>query len=457
MLKNLPGILLAIVILVPLGILVFPVVYMVAWILVLVLPPICVIVTFRDAKVNGELGDLKKIYWTLFLAVVVLPLGALAFIAPMRAILLAVFSFFPQAMANLNESHAFLYYPFIPIFGELTPYWLDFYWGILSLVTIFLIALFDRFRRSHLVRQIEVLPTARIRSVAIGLAELEGKAVPLKGQPADEPIMRVWLERSGDGYSAQSKTDLFYLDDGTGRILIDPTGVSINAEGGTFGIALHQAILKQFTDEKGIQESRLMPGDTVNLVGSVQVNRNGAVNDGEEVIVKPRKSSWLSLNFYDLFFISNIGEKALLEGLRKSHKRGWRNVMIGMAFGAWLSVFALTNIIQLEASSVEAAPEYYRLISTPTTLEREISVGKLGTHPTIYFVNTLRKGDSAAAQVIMRKFRKLRLEALAIPILREQAVEIDHPGFGMANSWLSKRDKLPSGMWGLRISLSRNL
>ena len=56
--------------------------------------------------------------------------------------------------------------------------------------------------------------------------------------------MRVWLERSGDGYSAQSKTDLFYLDDGTGRILIDPTGVSINAEGGTFGIALHQAILK---------------------------------------------------------------------------------------------------------------------------------------------------------------------------------------------------------------------
>jgi hypothetical protein len=33
-----------------------------------------------------------------------------------------------------------------------------------------------------------------------------------------------------------------------------------------------------------------MPGDAVNLVGSVQVNRNGAVNDGEEVIVKPRPS-----------------------------------------------------------------------------------------------------------------------------------------------------------------------
>lgn len=71
MLNNLPGILLATVILVPLGILVFPVVYMAARIPVLVLPPICAIVTFRDAKVNGELGDRKKTYWTLFLAVVV--------------------------------------------------------------------------------------------------------------------------------------------------------------------------------------------------------------------------------------------------------------------------------------------------------------------------------------------------------------------------------------------------
>ena len=60
----------------------------------------------------------------------------IAFIAPMRAILLAAFSFFPQGMANLNEVHSCIYYPFIPVFGELAPYWFDFYWGILSLVTI---------------------------------------------------------------------------------------------------------------------------------------------------------------------------------------------------------------------------------------------------------------------------------------------------------------------------------
>ncbi len=112
--------------------------------------------------------------------------------------------------------------------------------------------------------------------MAIRLAELKGKAVPLKGKPADEPIMRVWLESTGDGYSTRDKVDPFYLDDGTGRILVDPSGASINAEGGTFGIALHQAILKQFTQRKSFPESRLMPGDTVHLVGSVQVNRNRA-------------------------------------------------------------------------------------------------------------------------------------------------------------------------------------
>ena len=130
-------------------------------------------------------------------------------------------------------------------------------------------------------------------------------------------------------------------DDGTGRILVDPKGVSINSEGGTFGIALHQAILKMVTRKDGYPESQLVPGDTVNLVGSVQVNRGSAEYGEEDVIVKPRESSFLSLNFYDLFLISNIGEKALLEGLRKSYKRGWMNVLIGMAFGAWLSISSI--------------------------------------------------------------------------------------------------------------------
>jgi len=450
-LKKFLGKLAAIVVLVPMGIAFLPLIYGMAWMLVLCLPPICAIAIIHDAKENNQLDDYKNIFGKLFLAVVVLPVAIVAFTAPLRAVMLAALSFYPKAMALFDEFHALIYDLFTPVFGKLFPYWLDFYWGILSLATIFLIAFFDSIRRSRLTRQIEVLPTAKIRSVAIGLAELKGKAVPMKGQSKDAPIMRSWVASTENGVTSKNRSDPFYLDDGTARMLIDPTGVSINAETDMFGIALHQAILRSFKMKGGSWESRLMPGDTVYVVGNVQINQDKASYENDEVIVKPRKSSLLSLNFYDLFFISTISEEALLEGFRKSVKRGWRNVLIGMICGAWLSLFALTNIIQLESFNVDAAPEYYRLIATPTTLEREIGVSDLGTHSTEYFTDLLKKGDAAATDAIMGKFQELRLTSLAIPTLKVQAVDIDHPGFGIANIWLSKLKALPEGMWGIEF------
>ena len=450
-LKKFLGSLAAMVVLVPMGIVFLPLIYGMAWMLVLCLPPICAVAIVQDAKENNELGDYKKLSGNFFLAIVVLPVAIIAFTAPLRAVILAALSFFPKAMALFDEIHIPFYDLFTPVFGPLFPYWMDFYWGVISLVIIFLIALFDSIRRNKLTRQIEVLPTAKVRSVAVGLAELKGTAVSLKGQHKEAPIMRSWVASTENGITSKNRSEPFYLEDGTGRMLIDPTGISINAESDMFGIALHQAILRSFKMEGGYWESRLMPGDTVYVVGNVLINHDKAKYENDEVVVKPRKSSLLSLNFYDLFFVSNISEEALLEGLRKSVKRGWRNVLIGMLFGGWLSLFALTNIIQLEASNVDAAPEYYRLFATPTTLKREISVSELGAHPTEYFVNLLRQGEAADTDAIMRQFRELRLTSLAIPILKEQAVDIDHPGFGIANLWLSKLKALPEGMWGIEF------
>ena len=124
------------------------------------------------------------------------------------------------------------------------------------------------------------------------------------------------------------------------------------------------------------------------------------------------------MKFYDLFFISNISDEALLDGLRESVTRGWRDVLLGMAFGGWLAAFALTNIMQLQSSRIDAAPEYLRLISAPTTLERAIDVGTLGEHSTLHFVEMLKQGDYKTTDAIMKRFRALRLESLALPILR---------------------------------------
>ena len=451
MLKTFLQWLAAIVLLPLLAVIVIPSFYGMAWILALFLPVVCAVVTVADARENGELGDPGKYLPKLFLALFVVPVLIMAFAAPLRAIFLAVLSFFPEALAAFDEIHAFIYRPLVPVFGELAPYWFDLYWGIVSVLTIFLFALCDSIRRNKLSRLVAILPTAKIRSVAIGLAELKGKAVPLAGNSANKPIMRLWLESTDDGVSTQRHIDPFYLEDGTGRILVDPRGASINYEGSYFGISLHQAILRKFSNPREFPESRLMPGDTVYLAGSVQINRERDEQIPDEVVVKPRKSSWLSMNFYDLFFISNISEEALVAGFQKSIKRGWLGVIVAMTFGAWLSIFALTNIIQIEASRIEAAPEYFRLVSTPTTLERELSVGELGTHPTGYFVDLIGRGDSKTIDAVMKKFRKLRLEYLAIPVLKRQALDIENPAFGVANHWLARLEEMPEGILGFEF------
>lgn len=448
--KKLLGYLAGIVLVALLLVILVPSLYGMAWLLAVCLPPICAFASIQDAREQGQLGNPRVLATKLLLAVLVLPVAIMAFAAPLRAVLLAVLSFFPMGMAKFQELHAPFYDLLTPVYGDLFPYWLDLYWGVFSLLTIFLIALIDSVRRNKLGRQIEILPTAKIRSVAVGLAELKGRAVPLGGSSARTPIMRSWLESTGDGARTMTHIEPFYLDDGTGRILVDPRGASINDEGQFFRVGMHQAILKRFEKKTGFPESRLTPGDTVYVVGNVQINRDGSDGaDNDAIVIKPNKPSMLSLNFFDLFFVSNLGEQALLDGFRKSINRGWVKVFVGMSFGAWLSAFALTNIMQIESSSVDAAPLYLRLVSTPTTLEREIDVSGLGRHATIHFVNMLDAGDSERTDTIMARFRELRLVPLALPALRDQALAIDHPGFGIANDWLSRLRETPPGHWGL--------
>ncbi len=100
---------------------------------------------------------------------------------------------------------------------------------------------FSRLRRMRLLQD---TPTSTIRGVAMGTAELVGKAVertPLVSVLTSTPC--VWFhytveeERSGSkGEKRWVKigeavsNDLFYLDDGTGRLAVDPMGAEMNIE-----------------------------------------------------------------------------------------------------------------------------------------------------------------------------------------------------------------------------------
>jgi hypothetical protein len=451
MFKSLAGYFTAAFVVGPLIALLVPLFYGLLCMLAFALPLAFLLSTIEDVRDGTVSIRSEEVLTKFLLASIVVPIGFIAVAAPLRALLMAMLSFFPEWMGKFNAMHSYVFDWFSPFFGDLSAYWVDVSWGLLGAGTIFLIALADSIRRNRLTRQIEVLPTSKVRSVAIGLVELKGKAVSLKNKGSKAPIIREWRESTGDGASLRRTMSPFLLDDGTGRILVDPADIFIKTEKMYFSVGLHQAILREFHTEKGLTETRLMPGDQVYVVGNVQSNKDPKLSRYGDIVVKPKKSSLLSMNFYDLFFLSNVSEEALLDGFRKSVQRGWQIIILIIALGAWLSVFSFTNILQIQASRIDAAPDYLRAVTTPTTLEREIKVVGVGREPTIRFVEMLEEGDYEKSAAIMAKFEELELTAIALPILKEQARNIDHPGFGVANAWISKLGKQSRDEWGIEF------
>ena len=451
MFKSLAGYVTAAFVVGPLIAVLVPLFYGLLIMLAFALPLAFVLSTIEDVKDGTVSIRSQEVLTKFLLASIVVPIGFVAVAAPLRALMMAMLSFFPDWMAKFNNLHSHIYEWFVPVFGDLSAYWVDVSWGLLGAGTILLLAVADSIRRNRLTRQIEVLPTSKVRSVAIGLVELKGKAVPLGRKYSKAPIIREWREATGDGSTVRRNINPFFLDDGNGRILVDARGAFIKGERQFFSVGMHQCILTEHETAKGLPETRLMPGDSVYLVGNVQINNDRKFSKYGDLVVKPKKSSFWSMNFYDLFFLSNISEEALLEGFRKSVHRGWGMIFAVLALGAWLSVFSFTNILQIQATRLDAAPGYLRAITTPTTLEREIKVVGVGKEPTVRFVKMLEEGSYEQTAAIMAKFEELELTAIALPILNEQARNIDHPGFGVANAWINKLGKQARDEWGIEF------
>ncbi|MGI9245338.1 MAG: GIDE domain-containing protein, partial [Steroidobacteraceae bacterium] len=103
-------------------------------------------------------------------------------------------------------------------------------------------------RSLRFARLIEDMPTSRIRSAAQGYVELEGRALPLDGQPVLAPLTQrpcVWWRyriqkkiergdrrnrrRSWETVNRGQSASPFILDDGTGTCEVQPDGAEIVA------------------------------------------------------------------------------------------------------------------------------------------------------------------------------------------------------------------------------------
>lgn len=166
---------------------------------------------------------------------------------------------------------------------------------------------FDGFKKWRRKRLIENIPTSKIRSMAMGLVELQGKALervlllkgPLTGKNCvfyKYQIERFehrgkssrWITIAGE----TSCNSPFYLDDNTGKVLIDPKGVETHLKNPDFQyesgrISDIPSHIEVFLQKNEIQyksffgkhrlrfrEWLICPGDEIYVLGAVRKNES---------------------------------------------------------------------------------------------------------------------------------------------------------------------------------------
>jgi hypothetical protein len=232
---------------------------------------------------------------------------------------------------------------------------------------------FMGFRWWRLKRIIENIPTSKVRSLAMGLAELYGKVVPQIGRAGTPELLKspftnrdcIYYRYKVEEYKKQGKnsrwvtikagTDakLFYLEDETGKVLVQSAGADIDIFMDN-QFRSTSPIIASFLQQKGVayensffglfslgqknmrfSEWFVEPGDYLYVLGTAADNplvAEGAVEEGHKDIMI-RKG-----DIEKLFLITDRDEKTILKSLT------WK-VLGGVVGGGLLTVICLVIIL----------------------------------------------------------------------------------------------------------------
>jgi|SRR3989338_2571260 len=216
-------------------------------------------------------------------------------------------------------------------------------------------------------RLIENLPTSKIRSIAMGLVEVYGEAVPLKEKTIKSPFSNrecVYYKYTIEEYRSSGKhsrwvtvklgisSQHFYLKDDTGVVLVDPEGANVDIPvdfefksgfGKDPDRRIQQFLKSNSLGFEGIfgmnktmryREYLIVPKDKLYIIGTADdnpiVEEATAKKGVEDVIIKRGAHN----KFY---YISDKPEKDVLKGFR------WK-VILGL-FGGGASAVAGSAII----------------------------------------------------------------------------------------------------------------
>jgi len=202
-------------------------------------------------------------------------------------------------------------------------------WITYALICLCIWGLNDYIWRFRLIRQINIIPTSKVRSVALGLVELKGTAQPIDKNNKFPLLSQVIIEKNyPDSQKKYHEVDenhsAFCLEDDTGRILVETDGAEFL--GPTQTIFFHPirfyriCLLRHFTKENSLTELKLMPGDPIFVIGTVQ---NRAITTlakdapKEELVIRPLSSDKKRFSFFDVFYLTDQSEAETVQLIRK--------------------------------------------------------------------------------------------------------------------------------------------
>jgi len=209
--------------------------------------------------------------------------------------------------------------------------------------------------RARQAAQLDLLPTSKARSAAVGLVELQGRACPVSPSGTG-PILQYNSRLAG-----LTRLEPFYLEDDTGRILIDPRTSRFRTRWRTsFGGRITETVLKrreQLPDLSSPHVMTLLPGDPVYVIGTAQPDPTAPADavDSERLVVRRANSGIFSSPLWqvsqgrikpqhraeDIFFLTDSKEQVARKRIMKGMWQVWAWALVWIALSLTMFHFQL--------------------------------------------------------------------------------------------------------------------
>ncbi len=325
-------------------------------------------------------------------------------------------------------------------FGPAFVPWFDLCLGLLGFVVALGFALQDLAWRVLGQRRVARLPRTRVADLQPGLVQLQGRARSLYDEHSD---ILYYLPAVGPGSEARAQHNSFYLEDDSGRVMVDTSGAcfsDLQAERGE-----HGGVSDYLRGVAGILDTRcseivlpgnervasdgrfewsLRSGDPVYLVGVAQLRFHGDAEE-RELVIRPR-GQLFGNHFHQVFFLTNGKPRLPKNYFRHGLAYSGVYAAVSLFFCAWLAALGwagqrdFATAYGYEPLPESSAPFQQEVIPLP---ERRGQVPGYGLISVSEMLQKTRTASAGSLIHLLGALEGLNAQELLTPVLRDIVLE----------------------------------